>query len=154
MRFWTLGFFHQSTHPRALIYGLKPFCILLWICQKFKSFNETAEVDLVVYMRLRKWLLRFQWDWHETAESLEKLQRIIFPQEGSFQYKTMSKKVWIPWSQQDSGSGFSGLIEIAEADSAVSMTPQNPILWSQWDSGILYDTAEAFTKMTIDSQFL
>jgi hypothetical protein len=63
MRFSTLGFFHQSTLPRALIHGLKPFRI--WLRNRreiqdnrlklsasavsrdrrghFRGFNETAE---------------------------------------------------------------------------------------------------------------
>jgi hypothetical protein len=76
-RFLTLVFFHQSTHPRALIHGLKPFRIWLRIygeiwyihlkCCCFSSFNETAE-------------------------SLKKFNNIIFPKKGIFQHKTMLKK--------------------------------------------------------------
>jgi hypothetical protein len=35
-RFLTLGFFHQSIPPKALIHGLKPFCI--WL--RFRRENQ------------------------------------------------------------------------------------------------------------------
>jgi hypothetical protein len=87
----------------------------------FGSFNETAEAASVVSMR--------QWN------PLKSFNNIIFPQKGSYQHKTMSKIVWIPRSQWDHRSRFSGfnettrsglrgLNETAESDSAVSMRPQ------------------------------
>jgi hypothetical protein len=114
-RFLALGFFHQWIHPRALIHGLMPFRIWLWIRREildirlkwsasavsmrsrkrirqfewdhrsgFSGFNETVEVDLAFLLRLRKRLPRFKW-----ASGITK--------KGSFQHKTMSKKVLIRW---------------------------------------------------------
>jgi hypothetical protein len=145
---------------------------------RFRSFNETAEADLAVSLRPRKRLPRFQWDcgiWFggfiETAEvasmvsmrprkQLWRIQLdcgiliktyIIFPRKGSFQHKTMFKTVWL-W--RDCRSGFSGINETVEADSAVSMRQRKRLLLSQWDCGILCDTAEALAKMNIGFQFL
>jgi hypothetical protein len=145
---------------------------------RFRGFNETAEADLAVSLRPRKRLPRFKWDcesWFggfiETVEVASMVSMrprkqllrfqldcgiliktyIIFPWKGSFQHKTMFKTVWL-W--RDRRSGFSGINETAEADSAVSMRQWKWLLISQWDWGILWDTAEALAKMNIGSQFL
>jgi hypothetical protein len=64
MRFSTLGFFHQSTPPRALIHGLKPFRIWPNIRRKnrqysnFSGVNDPAATGLPGSLTPLK---RFQW---------------------------------------------------------------------------------------------
>jgi hypothetical protein len=64
-------FFHQSIQPKALIHGLNRFAYDFQFSKKFdiqysfemvsfQGFNETTEADLVVSMRLQKWLPWFQ----------------------------------------------------------------------------------------------
>jgi hypothetical protein len=77
----------------------------------------------MVSMRPRKQLWRIQLD----CEILIKTY-IIFPRQGSFQHKTMFKTVCL-W--RDCRSGFSGINETAEADSAVSMRQRKRLLLSQ-----------------------
>jgi hypothetical protein len=79
----------------------------------FGDLNGTAEAASVVLMRPR---------------NPQKKYNTIFSQKGSFQHKTISKKVWLPRFQWDPGSRFGGLNETAKEDSAVSMRLGNP-LW-------------------------
>jgi hypothetical protein len=91
----------------------------------FRGFNET-----------KKRIRGFHWDrwsgfhsFNETTESFKKTSKnIIFPQKGSFQHKTLSKKF-----------GFWGLNETARADSAVSMTAWKWIQRFQWNHGCRFD---------------
>jgi hypothetical protein len=72
-------FFHQSTHPRALIPRLKPFRVLLQIFRwvvGFRGLNEYMEAASVISMRPHKRIWRFHWDhrssfrgFNETAEA-------------------------------------------------------------------------------------
>jgi hypothetical protein len=54
-------FFHQSTHSRALIHGLKPFRIWHRIPWKIRDICLKWSAS-AVSMRPRKRILRFQWD--------------------------------------------------------------------------------------------
>jgi hypothetical protein len=110
----------------------------------FGVSNETSEEASAASMRPPKRLWRFQWD----RGIHKKFQQHYFTQKGSFQHKTMSKKVWLRLNetaeadsevsmkppkrirrpQWDHWSGISGVNETAEADSAVSMRPRNT-LW-------------------------
>jgi hypothetical protein len=44
-RLSTLGFFHQSSPPRSLIHGLKPFRIFPRICRKNRQYSNFSVVN-------------------------------------------------------------------------------------------------------------
>jgi hypothetical protein len=87
-------------------------------------------VDSAASMRLQKWMLWFHRNRRNGFRGLN---------ETTESFMILRKPSW------KRRSGCCGFIETAEADSA----PR-----SQWDYGILYDTAEAFVKTIIGSQFL
>jgi hypothetical protein len=95
----------------------------------------SAEADTAVSYSPLKRLRRS----HRDREILKKnFNNIIYTHKGSFLHKTTSEKVWLPprkllpWAHIDRGSSFRGLIETSES----------------------FDTAEAFAKTNIGSQFI
>jgi hypothetical protein len=70
-RFSTLCFFQQSTRPRALIHGLKPFRIWLRIHQDIR-LKFVWKADSAFSMRPRKWIQRYQWDRRSGFSGLNK----------------------------------------------------------------------------------
>jgi hypothetical protein len=138
MRFSTLGFFSSINPTQGPDSRAK--AVLHMASKSPRNLRS---------MRPRKTLPRFQWDhgsgfgsFNETVEAasavlmrslnpLKNFNKIIFTQKCSFQNKTSSKKVCLLRSLWDRGSGFGSLNETAEAGSAVSMRPRNPL----WHSG-------------------
>jgi hypothetical protein len=138
MRFLTLSFFHQSTHPRVLIHGLKPFRIWLQICQEIQNILLQCSAS-AVSMRPRKRLWRFQWDCRILKKTLFFLSKVVL--------------CWKFFKKFD----FRGLNETSEVDSEVSMRLQKQIQQYQWECGSGFSsvnmTAEALAKTNISSQF-
>jgi hypothetical protein len=159
-RFSNLGFFHQTIPPRALIHGLKPFCIWLRFRPENRD-NRLQSSDPAVSMRPRNRIPRFQWDRGNQSRGLNEIAET---DDKNFQFylrifscslpEPHNFSCRIPRSQWDRGIGIGsrGHNETAESDAAVSMRPpfciwlrirrenrfgnrQNWIPRSQWDRG-------------------
>jgi hypothetical protein len=158
-RFMTLSFFHQTIPPRALIHGLKPFCIWLRFCRENRD-NRLQSLDPAVSMRPRNRFPRSQWDCgiefcglNETGElnpavsmrlrkPMTKIlnfiyiflvvhcrSRKLFMSDPAVLMRLLD---WFLRSQWDCRIGFCGLNETTESVPAVSMRPRNRIPRSQW----------------------
>jgi hypothetical protein len=83
-RFSTLGFFHQSTPPVALIQGLKPFCIWLRIRQEnrlYSNFSDviyTAETLSMVSLTPLKRFQQVQWHrWNGFSDEMISVWEVL-----------------------------------------------------------------------------
>jgi hypothetical protein len=174
--FWP-SFFQQSTHTRAVIHGLKLFCIWLRICWEIRDillkwsasaiFNETAEAASAVSMRPHKVLPQFQWDRGSWFGGFIETTDVAF---------VVSMRTWmrprnplknfsnIIFPQKGSFHHklcfkkfcFRGLNETAEAYSPVSMRPGKRIQRYQWVRGSrfsgLNETAEVASAISMRPQ--
>jgi hypothetical protein len=151
-------FFHQTIPPRALIHGIKSFCMWLSIRREnqdnhckvriprsqwdrgigSRGFNETTGSDSAVSMRPRSDLKIFV----TKFDSLNEIHCLL-EAAGSDPAVSMIPRDQIPWCQWDRGIESCGFNENAGSDSVVSMRLQK-----------FYDTAGPLTKTNLGSHSL